>query len=201
MAKANCGVNVTKLGKYIKREKAKNRPVWLFGVTEGGDDMEYVLLVSSYLTLRVPRMLYGEIVQPCTLTDAPKNGEGKNLLGTGGDWSSMPDTVRRMVRDAEKPVYDTAFTVEIPAKKTVGGARIYTLEDGTAIAVDTEYAGIFTGEPRLHGSGYCGPVVFDGPYGVQGLVLPIRISAEKRECANAVCAAFLKTAGVAQAVA
>lgn len=192
MKKNTWGVNTTKLSAYLKTIHKESRTAILHTVRDENNE-DHVWLITDYLALRVPAGLpYREVLQPLTLTDAPEFGESKDLTGRNRDGDSLAATVEDMIRKAEKTARDTHFTAEYGDCGKNKAVRVFALEDGTPVAVNAEYAGIFDlGQYAIiHGSSYCGPITFEGSYGVKGLVLPVRIGSELRDRMEALCACF-----------
>lgn len=192
MKKNTFGINTAKLNSYLKSIRKDNRTAILHTVRdENGED--HVWLFSDFLALRVPTgYVYKEVMQPCTMTDAPEYGESKDLTGRGRDGDSLTRTVEEMFLKAEKLARDTHFTAEYGERGKNKAVRVYALEDGESVAVNADYAGIFESPQNMiiRGSSYCGAVTFEGSYGIKGVIMPVRVGSELRERMDALCACF-----------
>ena len=190
MKKMTWGVNGTKLNAYLKMIRKESRTAILHTVRDANDE-DHVLLITDFLALKVPLYLYGTILQPYTMTDAPAFGESKSLTDRNRDGASLAGTVEDMMSRAIKTAQDTLFNFDAAARGKWHIRRLFALDDGTAVALDGDYAAIFERMQGLScwGNSNTSPIVFRGPY-VSGLVLPVRMSPETQWRADVLCASF-----------
>ena len=191
MKKITWGINGAKLNAYLKSMKQMNMPVILHTVRDANDE-PYVWLVSGFMGLKVPLCFYKELIQPYTMTDAPEFGESKTVIGPERDGASLASSAEDLVNKAEKVAYDTQFSLDIAQDKKWKRLSLFALDDGTPVALNADYAGIFERGQFITywGSGRYTPIIIRGEYGITGLVLPVRLSAENEEKARAVCQFF-----------
>ena len=191
MKKINWGITGAKLNAYLKSMKRMNMTVILHTVRDANDE-PYVWLVSGFIGLKVPLCFYQEIMQPYTMTDAPEFGESKTVIGPERDGASLASSAEDLVMKAEKVAYDTRFSMDIAQDKKWKSLSLFALDDGTPVALNADYAGIFErGQFVTYwGSGRHTPIIIKGEYGITGLVLPVRLSAENEEKARSVCQFF-----------
>ena len=191
MKKISWGINGAKLNAYLKSMKQMKMPVVLHTVRDANDEL-YVWLVSGFMGLKVPLCFYKEIMQPYTMTDAPEFGESKTVIGPERDGASLASSAEDLVNKAEKVAYDTRFSMDIAQDKKWKSLSLFALDDGTPVALNADYAGIFERGQFITywGSGRHTPIIIKGEYGITGLVLPVRLSAENEEKARAVCQFF-----------
>ena len=191
MKKITWGINGAKLNAYLKSMKRVNTSVILHTVRDAYDE-PYVWLVSGYMGLKVPLCFYKELIQPYTMTDAPEFGESKTVVGPERDGASLASSAEDLVMKAEKVAYDTRFSMDIAQDKKWKSLSLFALDDGTPVALNADYAGIFERGQYITywGSGRYSPIIIKGEYGITGLVMPVRLSAENTEKARAVCQFF-----------
>jgi hypothetical protein len=191
MKKENFGINGKKLGAYIKNEMKSQRSLFLHTVEDGNGE-QWVYFVSGFLALRVPMWLYRDILQPYTMTDAPEMGQTKGLDGKVRDEKYLIEKVADMFSNsALRPAQDTRFSADIASDGKWKSVQIFSLEDGTPVAVNADYAGIFERGQyvKYEGSSAYAPVIVKGQY-VQGVLMPIRIKDELQERMRALCKCF-----------
>lgn len=192
MKKINWGINGAKLNAYLKMIRKENRTAVLRTVRDGNDE-DHVWLLTDFLALRVPEgYLYKEIIQPYTMTDAPEFGESKTVVGPERDGTSLASNAEDLVMRAEKVAYDTRFSLDIAHDKKWRSLSLFALDDGTPVVLNADYAGIFERKQFITywGSGRYAPIIIKGEYGITGIVMPVRLSAENEEKARAVCQFF-----------
>lgn len=191
MKKENFGINGKKLGAYIKNEMKSPRSLFLHTVEDGNGE-QWVYFVSGFLALRVPMWLYRDILQPYTMTDAPEMGQTKGLDGKVRDEKYLIEKVADMFSNPSlKPAQDTRFSADIGMGGKWQSVLVFALEDGTPVAVNADYAGIFERGQyvKYEGSSAYAPVIVKGQY-VHGVLLPIRIKDELQERMRALCKCF-----------
>lgn len=191
MKKINWGINGAKLKAYLNEMRRGNMSVVLHTVKNAYDE-SYVWLVSAYLGLKVPLSFYKELMQPYTMTDAPEFGESKTVVGPERDGASLASSAEDLVMKAEQVAYDTRFSVDIAQDKKWKSLSLFALDDGTPVALNADYAGIFERGQYITywGSGRYSPIIIKGEYGITGLVMPVRMSEENMEKARAICQFF-----------
>lgn len=191
MKKENFGINGKKLGAYIKNEMKSPRSLFLHTVEDGNGE-QWVYFVSGFVALRVPMWLYRDILQPYTMTDAPEMGQTKGLDGKVRDEKYLIEKVADMFSNsALRPAQDTRFSVDIASDGKWKSVQVFALEDGTPVAVNADYAGIFERGQyvKYEGSSSYAPVIVKGQY-VHGVLMPIRIKDELQERMRALCKCF-----------
>lgn len=191
MKKENFGINGKKLGAYIKNEMKSPHSLFLHTVEDGNGE-QWVYFVSAFLALRVPMWLYRDILQPYTMTDAPEMGQTKGLDGKVRDEKYLIEKVADMFSNPSlRPAQDTRFSTDIAINGKWQSVQIFSLEDGTPVAVIADYAGIFERGQyvKYEGSSAYAPVIVKGQY-VHGVLLPIRIKNELQERMRALCKCF-----------
>lgn len=191
MKKENFGINGKKLGAYIKNEMKSPRSPFLHTVEDGNGE-QWVYFVSGFLALRVPMWLYRDILHPYTMTDAPGMGQTKGLDGKVRDEKYLIEKVADMFSNPSlRPAQDTRFSADIASNGKWQSVQIFSLEDGTPVAVNADYAGIFERGQyvKYEGSSAYAPVIVKGQY-VHGVLLPIRIKDELQERMEALCKCF-----------
>ena len=195
MKKENFGINGKKLGAYIKNESKRTSKSMLLHTVEDENGEPYVYFISAYLALRVPMWLYRDILQPYTMTDAPEMGQTKGLDGKVRDEKYLVEKVADMFSNPSlRPAQDTRFSADIASDGKWKSVQIFSLEDGTPVAVNADYAGIFERGQyvKYEGSSAYAPVIVKGQY-VQGVLMPIRIKDELHERMKALCKCFAVT--------
>lgn len=191
MKKITWGINGAKLNAYLKSMKQMNMPVILHTVRDANDE-PYVWLVSGFMGLKVPLCFYKELIQPYTMTDAPEFGESKTVIGPERDGASLASSAEDLVMKAEQVAYDTRFSVDIAKDKKWKSLSLFSLDDGTPVALNADYAGIFERGQYITywGSGRYAPIIIKGEYGITGIVMPVRLNEEDVEKARAICQFF-----------
>lgn len=192
MKKENFGINGKKLGAYIKNESKRTSKSMLLHTVEDENGEPYVYFISAYLALRVPMWLYRDILQPYTMTDAPEMGQTKGLDGKVRDEKYLVEKVADMFSNPSlRPAQDTRFSTDIASDGKWKSVQIFSLEDGTPVAVNADYAGIFERGQyvKYEGSEKYNPISIKGQY-IHGLVLPIRIKDELYGRMEALCKCF-----------
>ena len=192
MKKENFGINGKKLGAYIKNESKRTSKSMLLHTVEDENGEPYVYFISAYLALRVPMWLYRDILQPYTMTDAPEMGQTKGLDGKMRDEKYLVEKVADMFSNsALRPAQDTRFSADIGTGGKWQSVQLFALEDGTPVAVNSDYSGIFERGQyvKYEGSAKYNPIIIKGQY-IHGLVLPIRIKDELYGRMEALCKCF-----------
>lgn len=184
--KINCGVT-SKMGNYIKAAQVNGETVFLITAKDETGD-PFVYLVNGYLACKMPLGFYAGALQPYTHTDAPEEGQTKTIAGPERDARNMPAAIEKMFSDATKSAYETGFTCRtLDGKKTLD---IFALEDGTPLLINHKLLEVFDWSgATIKGSFRVAPLTISGPFGVQALVLPVRIDSEREQTFEAIAAA------------
>ena len=192
MKKMTWGINGKKLGAYIKNEsKCTSRSMFLH-TAEDENGEPYVYFISAFLALRVPLCLYRAILQPYTLTDAPEIGVTKLLDGKLRDEKYPVENIDKMLSNADlRPARDTMFSADMASSGKWRRVQVFSLADGTPVAINEDYSGIFERGQYVdyQGSTAYGPIIVKTAY-LQGILLPIRTGGELRERLEALCKCF-----------
>lgn len=188
MKKITWGINGSKLNAYLKDMRRANETVVLHTVMDVIGD-RYVWLVSAYMGMKVPLSFYKDLIQPYTMTDAPEFGESKTVSGPDRDGANLASCAEDLVSKAEKVAYDTRFTLDVAQDKKWRGMSIFALDDGTPVAIKSDISSIFERGQFVSywGRGSCSPIVVKAEYGIAGVMMPVRLSYDSMEKAQAIC--------------
>lgn len=184
MARTNIvgNINVNELTKYIKNENAVGRPVC---VERQG---EKVYLMTSYLALVIPKILYDYVLKESLCEACPDDGK---VISPGRAPSTFYRTIENLVSlESKRPAQLTDAYISVPdGKKKSKLARIIACES-YGIAVNEAYCKIaLENGGEIYEAGALTPVVCRYSDDIIAAVCPVRLQPNKKNIADAIAEA------------